>query len=127
MTLHELGVLMFKKQDLRQAELLLQQSLELKRRLPLCSGGGLSRDQQRREEAVTLHHLAQVGPEPELSLSCLLLARERRMSCHAQVGAALQCCSGGNMHAVGRAALPGDDSSSADALTGGHSKQAAPA
>ena len=59
MTLHEMGVMYFKKQNLEQAGSFLQNSLDLKRRLPLDSNSG--RETQRREEAVTLHHLAQVA------------------------------------------------------------------
>ena len=58
MTLHELGVLYFKRQNLSLAEEHLQRSLALKRRVPLSAT--VSREQQRREEAVSLHHLAQV-------------------------------------------------------------------
>ena len=57
-TLHEIGVIFFKKQDLTKAETFLQRSLDLKRRLPRDSS---TRETQRREEAVTLHHLAQVA------------------------------------------------------------------
>jgi tetratricopeptide (TPR) repeat protein len=58
-TLHEIGVIYFKKQDLAKAEAFLQRSLDLKRRLPRDSNS--TRETQRREEAVTLHHLAQVA------------------------------------------------------------------
>jgi tetratricopeptide (TPR) repeat protein len=58
-TLHEIGVIYFKKQDLTKAEGFLQSSLDLKRRLPRDSNS--TRETQRREEAVTLHHLAQVA------------------------------------------------------------------
>ena len=61
MTLHEMGVLAYKQQDLEQARSRLQQSLEMKRRLSGISGSDdRMRENQRREEAVTLHHLAQV-------------------------------------------------------------------
>lgn len=59
MTLHEMGVMHFKKQNLEQAGDFLQYSLNLKRRLPLNDTS--TRERQRREEAVTLHHLAQVA------------------------------------------------------------------
>ena len=59
-TLHEIGVIFFKKQDLTKAETFLQRSLDLKRRLPRDSS---TRETQRREEAVTLHHLAQVATQ----------------------------------------------------------------
>ena len=80
MTLHEMGVMHFKKQNLEQAGNFLQHSLDLKRRLPLNDNS--TRERQRREEAVTLHHLAQVATAskpPRLDEAEMLLQTALRL------------------------------------------------